>query len=210
MTTSIAKTQRHPISRTVPARQFSDLYHSPPNKGISRRGLRYTNTSRSVTSYSHSLGGLGIAIAYTQQTRTQQKEHSIEGQDIFRVRDYVLELSSTILGYYFRLCFRYIYGSISHSLQVDPVSNIADPIFYLCLDGEVSAVQSMLAEKSVSPFVRDHSGATLLHVSFFSSHSLRTRTKRLQHAAAGGSSEMMKLLLQCGIDGSKTDHFFNQ
>jgi hypothetical protein len=124
--------------------------------------------SRSATSHSYSLGGLDISITSNQRISTPENIHPIEKKGMIQLRDYVLEISSKILGYYVRFCFQYIYGSISCTIQVDPVADILAPIFYLCLDRKVSEVKSMLSRHEVSPFVRDHSGATLLHVSFLS------------------------------------------
>jgi hypothetical protein len=124
--------------------------------------------SRSATSRSYSLGGLDISIASSRRTSTPDNIHPIERKGMIQLRDYVLEISTKILGYYVRFCFQYIYGSISCTIQVDPVADILAPIFYLCLDGKVSDVKSMLSRHEVSPFVRDHSGATLLHVSSLS------------------------------------------
>jgi hypothetical protein len=164
---SVTCNSNHPVTAAPPAQETSDLYHFTKSKGMSRKSSKSINISRSETFYSYSVGRLGITVVCTRRSHTRSKGRNIENQDIFRVRDYVLELSSTILGYYMRLSFRYVCGSISHSLHIDPVADIDDPIFYLCLDREVSAVRSMLDQQLVSPFVRDHSGATLLHVSFF-------------------------------------------
>jgi hypothetical protein len=100
--------------------------------------------SRSATSRSYSLGGLDISIASSRRTSTPDNIHPIERKGMIQLRDYVLEISTKILGYYVRFCFQYIYGSISCTIQVDPVADILAPIFYLCLDGKVSDVKSIV------------------------------------------------------------------
>jgi hypothetical protein len=95
----------------------------------------------------------------------QQSGQKLDGQDKFHVKEYILCLSSTMLGYYISLCFKNAYGSISHSLQVDPIADFDAPIFELCTTGDIAGVQDMFAGRIVSPFVRDPSGRTLLHVS---------------------------------------------
>jgi hypothetical protein len=80
-------------------------------------------------------------------------------------KEYVLNISTTTLGYYMSLVLRSSHWSISSGIQVDPVVECwADPIFELCFKGDIASVQMAFSQGKVSPFVRDQYGCTLLHV----------------------------------------------
>jgi hypothetical protein len=79
-------------------------------------------------------------------------------------KEYVLNISSTTLGYYMSLVLRSSHWSISSGIQVDPVADSHDPIFLMCIRGDIAGVQMAFSKRKVSPFVRDQDGNTLLHV----------------------------------------------
>jgi hypothetical protein len=128
---------------------------------ISRR----ITTSRSVEFFPLPFNSPVFRTAFTRKTKIQQSRQSLGAQDSFHVKEYVLCISSKLLGYYLSLCFKNAYGSISHSLQVDPIADFDAPIFRLCRIGDITGVQDMFTKRIVSPFVRDPYGQTLLHVS---------------------------------------------
>ena len=58
------------------------------------------------------------------------------------------------------------FGRISRTLSMYHVLESDAPIFELCRDGDLRGLQVALSSGSVSPFVLDEYGHTLLHVSF--------------------------------------------
>jgi hypothetical protein len=81
-------------------------------------------------------------------------------------KEYVLNISTTTLGYYMSLVLRSSPGSISSGIQVDPIGDCwKDLIFKLCRKGDVAGMQMEFSRRKASPFVRDQHGRTLLHVS---------------------------------------------
>ncbi len=61
---------------------------------------------------------------------------------------------------------RYIqsFKQISRTLNVYPVLRYDDVVFGMCEDGDVQGLQELLSEGTMSPFVSDEHGWTLLHV----------------------------------------------
>jgi len=63
------------------------------------------------------------------------------------------------------LVLRSSHGSISSSIQVDPIGDCwKDLIFERCREGDVAGMQMEFSRRKASPFVRDQLGRTLLHV----------------------------------------------
>jgi hypothetical protein len=168
MTMSIAQTPRRPALDTTRLTETSALCRFDPDEKPSTAVSRLVTTSRSVEYFRLPFNSRIISAAYTRKTKIQQVGQKTDGQDKFPIKEHVLCLSSTILGFYISICFKNPYGSISHSLQVDPVADYDAPIFDLCEKGDIPGIQDMFARRIVSPFVRNPDGWTLLHVSITS------------------------------------------
>ena len=72
---------------------------------------------------------------------------------------------SSFISYAIQLRYARSFGYVSPSLNVYPVLDRSDPVFDMCEDGDLSGLQAALSRNSVSPFVTDPDGRTLLHVS---------------------------------------------
>lgn len=95
----------------------------------------------------------------------------------------------TFLGRALQVSYVQSLGYISRSLRVYPMLSSQNSIFRMCRLGDLSGLQTALAEKRVSPFVTDFRGRTLLH-----------------HAAQSHRSEVCTWLLQVGLDADSVDH----
>jgi hypothetical protein len=165
MTTSIAQMPRHPALTATSSTETLPLCPFDPDERFSTTISRRMTTSRSVECIPLPFSSPILQAVYTRKTKIQQSRQKHDRQVKFHVKEYILCISSTMLGYYMSLCFKNAYGSISHSLQVDPIADYDAPIFDLCGRGDIAGVQDMFNQRTVSPFVRDPDGKTLLHVS---------------------------------------------
>jgi hypothetical protein len=165
MTTSIARTPRHPALTATALTETLLSYPLDRSERTSTTISRRITTSRSVDHFQLPFNSQVFSTTYTRKTKIRQSGQKIESRDGLHAKEYVLCISSKLLGYYISLCFKNAYGSISHSLQVDPIAGSDAPIFSLCAEGDITGVQDMFARRIVSPYVRDPTGRTLLHVS---------------------------------------------
>ena len=58
------------------------------------------------------------------------------------------------------------FGQISRTLKTSPVLENGAPIFSICRNGDLGGLQAALSSGTISPFVADEYGWSLLHVSF--------------------------------------------
>ena len=58
------------------------------------------------------------------------------------------------------------FGQISRTLRTTPILERGAPIFSICKDGDLGGLQAALSSGTISPFVTDENGWSLLHVSF--------------------------------------------
>jgi hypothetical protein len=143
-----------------------------PNEISSRGFPRRMKTSRSVKSCSIQFGSCLFDALYTQKETRHDAQRTV-GKNALSIKKAVLTVSSPIFGCYISFCVKQSYYSISQSLQIDPIADFDTPIFELCFWGDISSVQSQFAQGTVSPFVRDPNGRTLLHVGSFPHQALR-------------------------------------
>jgi hypothetical protein len=167
ITTSIAQIPRNPALTATPLTKTSLSYPVDPDETISTTISRSRTTSRSVEYFRLPFSNPVLRTTYTRKIKMQQSRESLDGKDKFHIKESVVCISSTMLGYYLSFCFKNAYGSISHGLQVDPIADYDSLIFKMCWRRDISGIQDMFARRVVSPFVRDPDGRTLLHVSIF-------------------------------------------
>jgi hypothetical protein len=106
-----------------------------------------------------------VVWAVSARKNIQRKKFSNNDQKGCLTKEYILNISSKMLGYYMSLSLRSSRCSISSSIQVDPVADSwNNPIFDMCRRGDIVGVQMEFSRRNVSPFVRGHDGTTLLHV----------------------------------------------
>ncbi|KAN0121729.1 hypothetical protein V8E51_000055 [Hyaloscypha variabilis] len=83
-----------------------------------------------------------------------------------------------------------VYGNWSHSLRVHSILPHDAPVWGVCKSRNLFELRRLLSSGEVSPFVLNPKGASLLH-----------------YAAAGGSIEMIKILLDFGLDCNSYAYF---
>ena len=71
----------------------------------------------------------------------------------------------SFISYALQLRYARSFGYISRSLNIYPVLSYSDPVFKICINGDLLGLQAALSRKGISPFVTDFQGWTLLHVS---------------------------------------------
>lgn len=76
-----------------------------------------------------------------------------------------LRITPTFLRKTFELRFLNSFGQIPRTLNTYPILAYGAPIFDLCWQGDIPGLQVALSSGTVSPFVLDQHGRTLLHVS---------------------------------------------
>jgi hypothetical protein len=134
-------------------------------RSISKQGcpelVNIRKTSALVKSSSYQANG-GWVVSVRKNTRGSK--FMKDDQEGCLTKEYVLNISSTMLGYSISWFLRTSHNSISQSIQVDPVADYNDPIFFMCRIGDIAGVQMAFSKRKVSPFVRDEYGKTLLHV----------------------------------------------
>ena len=99
---------------------------------------------------------------------------------------------------------RYIgsYWRVPTALRVYAVSNWRAPVFEMCKNGDLEGLQFMFSSGSVSPFVIDQFGRSLLHVSTYCIYL--DVAKCDQYAAYSLQADTVQFLLRLGLDASLT------
>lgn len=91
--------------------------------------------------------------------KTPQNRMSV----VLEENSFVINSSFVMRAFELRLCNGF--GRISRSLNIYPVMMDNDPIFQMCQKGDIHGMQVAFSSGSLSPFVMDDYGFTLLHVS---------------------------------------------
>lgn len=65
------------------------------------------------------------------------------------------------------------FGQVSRTLKIYPILKISTPIFSICKNGDLGGLQAALSSGTISPFVTDEYGWSLLHVRFDSGSNHR-------------------------------------
>ena len=66
-------------------------------------------------------------------------------------------------------------GKVSRNLTSYPLMRSDAPVFWMCEEGDLKAIQSELDERNMSPFVVDEYGWTLLHVCILTTFIIGSR-----------------------------------
>ncbi len=90
----------------------------------------------------------------------------------------------------FEIRYTFSLGRVSRTLNIYPTMKANSPIFMMCREGNLQGVQIALSNRTVSPYVMDEYGMTLVH-----------------YAASTFQTELCSLLLQLGVDPDKTATF---
>lgn len=97
------------------------------------------------------------------------------------------------------------YWRVPTALRVYAVSHWGAPVFELCKNGDLEGLQVMFSSGSVSPFVIDEDGTSLLHVSTFRMYI--DVAKCDQYAAHWLQADVFRFLLRLGLDADLTTFY---
>ena len=97
------------------------------------------------------------------------------------------------------------FSHVSRTLRTYPILGY-DALFYICSRGNLGDLQATLSSRTISPFVTDNDGWSLLHVRLDSGpKSPYLPLIESQYAAIGGNLDTCGLLLQLGVDSDIVD-----
>ena len=116
----------------------------------------------------------------------------------------VLMMTSPFLRRAVELYFGASFASVPRALRVYSIIDYNAPILEMCGNGDLEGVQIELANGTVSPFVLNDYGWTLLHVIF----SVKSRVFMLmfiQYAVYHAQPDICSLLLRLGLDPDRAD-----
>ena len=99
-------------------------------------------------------------LKYTKSPRSdiEEKQHLVDEK--------VWTFRPSFLNCVLQLRYAQSLGHVSRSFNIYPMLSKSNPIFAICESGDLLGLQIALSANSVSPFVTDTNGLTLLHVSF--------------------------------------------
>ncbi len=180
-----------PKSETEYAQQYEELAVTPA-KSIS--SLHITSKEQKTIWYR---GVFGSITAQEKWIRTSISGSRTVGKPVPAKK--VLTMTSPFLKRAVELYFGASFASVPRALRVYQIINRRAPIFDMCRNGDLEGVQNELANGTVSPFVVDKYGWTLLHVIF----SVKSRVSMLifvQWAVIYTQPEICSLLLRLRLD----------
>ena len=162
----------HQILQTQSAsnlRPALDQNEDEVSSGYKVSSLRSSNLTGSLSPYTeqvHSLwyrGVFGTVTLDKTSKYSQVPNPGANGRTTF-VSETAWTFRPSFISYTLQLLYARSFGHVSRSLNVYPMLSNSDPIFYMCLDGDLLGLQTALSRRRVSPFVIDTTGCTLLHV----------------------------------------------
>lgn len=118
----------------------------------------------------------------------------------------VLTITSPFLGRIFELYFGVSFASIPRALRVYQIIEYHAPIFKMCRNGDLEGVQNEFANGTISPFIVNGEGFTLLHVTFPVISRVFVLTN-FQLAVGIFQPEMSSLLLRLGVDPDRAENY---
>ena len=159
--------QTQSMSTLYPALDKKECEVSP---GYEISSLRSTPKMGSPSLYTEQecvlwYGGIFGTITLRKTSKYSQTVKAGASGKIPLVNKTVWTFRPSFISFTLQLLYARSFGYVSRNLNTYPVLSGSDPIFSICLDGDLSGLQTALSRQRVSPFVTDESGWTLLHVS---------------------------------------------
>ena len=140
------------------------------SSGYEVSSLRSSNLTRCPSPYTeqeHVLWYRGMFGTMTLRKSSKYSQVPISGAngEIPLISETVWTFTPSFLSYTLQLFHARSFGHVSRSLNIYSVLSESDPIFFMCMNGDLLGLQTALGRRRVSPFVTDYeSGYTLLHV----------------------------------------------
>ena len=167
-----------------------------------RATVRTAAKTKHYVWYSGFFGRIDVQSKSTSFNRSdtdRRDNKAMSTQDIIRITPILLRKT-------FELRFGNSFGHISRTLNTYPILDDDAPIFRTCEKGDLQGLQALLSSRTVSPFVVNESGDSLLHVS--GSQIMRTTQYRLntiKRAVLHKRPEVCRFLVEIGVDLNHTD-----
>lgn len=109
-------------------------------------------------------GILGSVRIHKKSKSKSRSSDTRPNQKAFTIEEDLIMIHSSLLRRGFELRFLNSFGRVSRSLNIYPVMMEDEPIFRMCQRGDIEGIRVALDGGSLSPFVLDNHGRTLLHV----------------------------------------------
>lgn len=121
----------------------------------------------------------------------------------------VITIGPSFSRYSFHMSFAAGFRLVPRSLRIDQILPSKAPIFNSVKEGDLGALQAALDDGSVSPFVTDETGATLLHVCTSPDlyEQLIASLTRFKHAAFRSRTQICRFLIELGVDVDRANSF---
>lgn len=152
--------------------------------GSSNSALHITSKEQTTIWYR---GVFGVIATQEKWISSSRSASRTAGKPVPAKR--VLTITSPFLGRVVELYFGVSFASIPRALRVYQIMEFDAPIIDMCLSGDLEGIQNEFANGTISPFVVDDCGNTLLH-----------------HAVYLVQPEMCSLLLRLGADPDRGDN----
>lgn len=152
--------------------------------GSSNSALHITSKEQTTIWYR---GVFGLIATQEKWISTSRSASRTAGKPVLAKR--VLTITSPFLGLMVELYFGLSFASIPRTLRVYQIMESGATIFKMCCVGDLEGIQNEFANGTISPFVVDELGKTLLHNAVFSVQE-----------------EVCSLLLRLGVDPDRADN----
>lgn len=168
------------------------------------RGIFRTHAKETNSVWYHGFFGR-VDIQSKSTSLSPSKKRTLESSASSEEK--TIRITPLFLRKTLELQFLNSFGRISRTLTTYPILESGAPIFRLCEQGDIDGLQVALSSSTVSPFVLDERGWTLLHVSSLarSVECINFSLTEVQHAAWGQCADVCALLLQLGVNPDHED-----
>lgn len=187
---SFSITQRSSITPRSPIIPRSGIQYTQQKDeqlvapGLSNSALHITSKEQTTIWYR---GVFGVIATQEKWITTRRPDSRIVRKPVPAKR--VLTITSPFLGRVVELYFGVSFASIPRALRVYQIMELDAPIFNMCSYGDLEGIQNEFANGTISPFVVNDYGKTLLHLAVIYAHP-----------------EMCSLLLRLGVDPDRADN----
>lgn len=123
--------------------------------------FRNTAKESNLVWYRGFFGTVKIQFRSNSPTPSNTRRHEIKATN----KEKIITITPILLRKTLELRLQNSFGRISRTLSTYPVLEDRAPIFEICREGDLQGLQVALSSGSVSPFVLDEDGWSLLHVS---------------------------------------------
>ena len=144
-----------PVSSTSQYKSVQDL------SSISSGSFRSTTKATNLIWYRGFFGSVSIQSTSTSLSRSDNRKPRSKPIS----EEKIIRIMPTYLHKTLELRCLYSYGQISRTLSMYPILRNGGPVFDACGRGDLRGLQVALSDGTVSPFVLDEDGLSLLHVS---------------------------------------------